>query len=469
MVLDCSGKPVTGERVYFKEVTRRGYIRAEGKASWNQFLISHNFDPDDYVFSTTDSNGVAKAEYILDRSKGTRAGADVIEIAVGKRGQMIEKKHYVVRIAGIGIEIKAEKEEISPRQETELYIYLYREELDGSREPLAGRTILIEKYGLLDGKIVATATDSYGNPVTDENGNAVIRYIAGRKEGVVKVPAVYQGAGYTDAPRDVAFIKVKKEEFVINIRWSEEYSFYSEYHRKRYCGWPLNDVQEGSYQINFEAKIIWDRRSYREESSASVRFTQDTSGTWDARLCAPWWYHDVYEKVGSGEWHKYADIFSELSSGESFRSIVRESKEGDLLLHIDPLRIDMILNGHQTVTGSERWTSIKDGSVVGTRSRSGEQKHDFTGLHYSPAPTRTMSCILTSHPKLYYWPCSYNLPENFPDEYVRLKKLGKNSYGSFHFSYPVKIDREHYFGFYDSEEKLRAQGIKEMHVTVVKR
>ncbi|MBO8179086.1 MAG: hypothetical protein H0Z19_01175 [Archaeoglobus sp.] len=74
---------------------------------------------------------------------------------------------------------------------------------------------MIEKYGLLDGKIVvAGATDSYGNPVTDEIGNAVIRYIAGNKEGIVKIPAVYQGAGYTWAPRDEAFIKVKKEEFV---------------------------------------------------------------------------------------------------------------------------------------------------------------------------------------------------------------------------------------------------------------
>ena len=480
-VLDCSGKPIAGTKIYFREITRRGYVEAEGHASWNQFLITQNFDPDDYVFSTTDSDGIAKAKYKLDSSKGTNAGSDIIEIMVEKRGQTLKSVKYVIRISGVKVEIKPEKETISPRQETDLMISLYKEELNGSREPLPGRTILIEKYGLLDGKIVVTGTaDSYGNPVTDENGNAVIKYIAGKKEGIVKIPAVYQGSGYTNAPRDEAFIRVKKDEFVINIRWDEGYYTYTEWHSKRHCGEPLNEIWDASYSLNFEAKIIWDRKSEREVSTASVRYKEQGSGGWDGRLCWEEYYTcpgDPPDTVQCTNWcedergvhgQRGAYIYSYTRDSESFRRILKEGKSGDLFLKIDPIKIEMALKGQYTITSSGRGVIKKNGDVVDTYPLGKNEKYDYNGIHYSPAPPRFIDCLPGSHPKLPYY-CYYFTPNNFPDDYIRLKKLGKNSYGAFHFVYPVKIDEEGYSMFFDAEWKAKVDGVKEMHVTVVKR
>jgi len=475
-VKDCRGNPVKGARVYFKEITDKGFVKADGE-EWISNLGSH------YVYSVTDSKGIAKAEYVLDQSKGVKKGVDKIDIFTKKRGRSLKHNLAIIKIAGIGIEIKAGKETISLKQETDLFISLYKEELDGDRELLAGRTILIEKYGLLDGKIVVmSVADSYGNPVTNENGNAVIKYIAGKKEGIVKIPAVYQGLGHTNAPTDTAFIKVKKDEFVINIRWSEEYNYYKEYHRKRYCGEPLNRIREGEYSLNFEAKIIWDRKSEREVSSASVRFKEDESGSWNGRLCGEEWYvcpGDSPPRANCANWwedektawyHRNADIYSNLKGKGSFRKILREGKAGELFLRIDPIKIEMTLKGQLTSTGGGTWVTKKNGEVVGSQPMVGDKDYNYNGIHYSPTPSRWINCLPASHPELQsYYYCAYFIPNNFPDDYVRLEKLGKNSYSSFHFTYPVEIDVEGYNAFYSAEYKTKLYGTKEMHVTVVKR
>ncbi|MBO8179087.1 MAG: right-handed parallel beta-helix repeat-containing protein [Archaeoglobus sp.] len=66
-VKDCRGNPVKGARVYFEEVTDRGFVKADGE-EWISSLSSN------YVYSVTDSSGIAKAEYVLDQSKGVKKG-----------------------------------------------------------------------------------------------------------------------------------------------------------------------------------------------------------------------------------------------------------------------------------------------------------------------------------------------------------------------------------------------------------
>ena len=151
---------------------------------------------------------------------------------------------------------------------------------------------------------------------------------------------------------------------------------------------------------------------------------------------------------------------------------MKEGKAGELLIDIDPIKIEMILKGQLETTGSGTWVTKKNGEVVETRPLVGNEIYDFSGVRYFSAPPKLLWCLPDSHPdpevKLYYG-CYYFLPENFPDNCIRLQKLGKNSYSSFHFTYPVKIDLEGYSWFWSAEYRTKLDGVKEMHVTAVKR
>ncbi|MEM2925682.1 MAG: NosD domain-containing protein, partial [Methanocellales archaeon] len=264
-VKDCRGKPLEGAKVYFKEITDRGQVIAEGTAPPGSYYFG-------YVYSTTNSEGIAKAEYKVLQAKGIKAGVDKVDVFIDERGRKEKHNLVIIKIAGIGIEIKAEKEEIAPQQDTTLHISLYKEELTGEKTPLAGRWVLIEKYALLDGKVVPLgAIDAYGNPVTDENGMASIKFIAGKREGIAKIPAVYQGLGHEYAtPRDEAFIKIKKEEFVILIDWRQNFGYSSNWVDSwsgcspgmggEVCGaGGITFNSGGRYSYNFKSQTIWER------------------------------------------------------------------------------------------------------------------------------------------------------------------------------------------------------------------
>jgi parallel beta-helix repeat protein len=479
-VVDCREKPVSGAKVYFKEITDRGYVKAEGKEFSDSYLFTQGWSPGDYVYAITDSNGIAKAEYILDDSKGVKSGVDKISILTKERGGKLKEGLAIIKIAGIGIEIKPQKDEIGPKEETDLYISLYKEELNGERTPLAGKTILIEKYSLLDGKVVATGeTDAYGNPVTDNNGNAVIKFIAGKKEGIAKIPAVYQGLGYDFAPRDEAFIKVKKEEYLISIRWFEMGS-------GRYSiAWPnkCGDNEEtywGDWKLEFNAKIIWNKYNFREESTAKLSYNSNSNTYYYWLTCG-----DVYGRCPNDpekacplygihtEWitryNSKANVHSAIDEKETYRAIVFQDKAGNLLIGIDPIRVGMPLYGakvmHITYTVTETKYEAGEQSVS-SHSESGDHVLEFNGYLVNPAPPRNPACVLGAHPSIRE-PCHYYLPDDFPRERVVLKKIGKNSYQSFHFKYPDTIDECIYSTWYEICTYL--SGVKEFDVTVVKR
>lgn len=351
VVRDCRGKAIEGAKVYFKEVTDRGYVKAEGKGDYG------------YVFSTTDALGVAKAEYFLMQSKGVRAGVDKIEVFAKARGGKRIHRLAMVKIAGIGIEIKPEKDELLPKQQTLLHIFLYKEELGGKRTPLADKMILIEKFALLDGKVFPLGIiDAYNNPITGENGRATIKFVAGKKEGLVKIPAVYQGLGYTEAPRDEAFIEVKEKEFVLFITWTRN-SLYQESGTTSatsncpHLCCPLgeecyNSADSGSsdaeWTMSAHSSIYFTSKTYWKESTGKERITASYA----------YKYQSSYSRTHSGSYtdgcsgnsgisgssHVKVEDTSLSSRVSNERTwLLWETSNGDLVLAIDPIQWPVFL------------------------------------------------------------------------------------------------------------------------------
>ncbi|MEM2990652.1 MAG: hypothetical protein QXQ02_05655, partial [Halobacteria archaeon] len=388
-VKDCRGKPLEGAKVYFKEITSRGQVKAEGTAPPGSYHFG-------YVYSTTNSEGIAKAEYKVLQAKGIKAGVDKVDVFIEERGRKEKHNLVIIKIAGIGIEIKAEKEEIAPQQDTTLHISLYKEELTGEKTPLAGRWVLIEKYALLDGKVVPLgAIDAYGNPVTDENGMASIKFIAGKREGIAKIPAVYQGLGYEHAPSDEAFIKIKKEEFVVLIDWNQNYEYSYNWVDSwsgcspgmggEVCGaGGITFNSGGRYSYNFKSQTIWERTSGSERTSADLIFSRQ----------------DSYSKSWDHEWSRTSPISREQSSGSGGATgnvhlslsstmrnaptaiIIEDKRNGNLLIWINPIQFKMLILGEGSGSRSEFYSSR--GSWVdyqfdctGTSSSSGSS--DTTG------------------------------------------------------------------------------------------
>jgi parallel beta-helix repeat protein len=359
-VKDCRGKPVKGAKVYFKEITDRGQVKAEGKAKPGSPYYG-------YVYSTTNSEGIARAEYVLLLSKGVKAGVDKIDVFTEFRGRNEEHSLAIIKIAGIGLEIKAEKDEIAPQQDTNLHISLYKEEPTGEKTPLAGRGILIEKYALLDGKVVPLgAIDAHGNPVTDENGKAAIKFIAGKKTGIVKIPAVYQGLGYSiHAPRDVAFIKIKKEEFVVLVEWKQNYEYsYNWVDSGSWCGPGMGGEyctagtrtfnSRGGYSYNFKSQTIWERTSGSERTSADLTFKRGDS--YSESWVVEW---SVTSSIGrehssyNGEVNGNVHLSLSSTRNTPTEIIIEDRRSGTLYISINPIRFYMLILGTGSGSGSE--------------------------------------------------------------------------------------------------------------------
>ncbi|MDK2877090.1 MAG: hypothetical protein PWQ22_1500 [Archaeoglobaceae archaeon] len=360
---NCRGEPVKGAKVYFKEITDRGQVKAEGTASPGSPYSG-------YVYSTTDSEGIARAEYQLVSSKGVKAGVDKIEVFTMERGR--EEKHSlaIIKIAGIGIEIKAEKDEIAPRQDTNLHAYLYKEELTGEKIPLSGRPILIEKYALLDGKVVPLgATDSHGNPVTDTNGMAAIKFIAGEKVGIAKIPAVYQAFGYEFAPRDEAFIKIKEEEFVVLIEWKQNFAYTSNWVDSA-SGCSGTEIETcgahtitfnigGSYRYNFKSKTIWERTSGSERTFADLTFNRQYS--WQESWSQDWSLTTPLSRErSSGGGTSSGNVHLSLSSTlrNAPTAIIKEDiRSGNIYISVNPIQLQMSILGEGIGSRGEFYSS----------------------------------------------------------------------------------------------------------------
>ncbi|WFN34631.1 hypothetical protein L1S32_00475 [Methanogenium sp. S4BF] len=266
-VTNCAGKPVPDTRVYFEATTARGQVTGEGKSE----------EPGWYgwQYAVTGPDGTARATYRLVASKGTGAGKDTVTIGTDGRGGMDAAARVDIPITGVMLEARPTKPEIPPEGQTDITVTLFELSPDGDRRPLADRTLNLEKFRLSDGVrvIVAGETDTKGNPVTDANGEVLLKFIAGTKEGTEQMRILFQdvGRGYPDAVDAWVEIRVKKDEYAGTVNWKEsgrmayEYSFQS-----------MHDFIAYDYSFSLTGHTIKEKSTGKEQTDASYTFTDSS-------------------------------------------------------------------------------------------------------------------------------------------------------------------------------------------------
>ncbi len=266
-VTNCAGEPVPGTRVYFEAITSRGQVIGEGKSE----------EPGWYgwQYAVTGPDGEARATYRLVASKGTGAGKDTVTIGTDGRGGKDTAARMDIPITGVMLEARPAKPEIPPEGQTDITVTLFELSPDGDRRPLADRGLYLEKFRLSDGVrvIVAGEMDTKGNPVTDANGEVLLKFIAGPKEGAEQMRILFQdvGRGSPDAVEAWVEIRVKKDEYAGTVNWKEsgqmvyEYSFQS-----------MHDSIAYDYSFSLTGHTIKEKSTGKEQTDASYTFTDSS-------------------------------------------------------------------------------------------------------------------------------------------------------------------------------------------------
>lgn len=263
-VITCASEPVPGTKVYFEAKTARGWVRGEGESE----------DPGWYgwQYAITGADGTARATYRLDAARGTGAGKDTVSIGTEGRGGKDATIRVDIPITGVMLEASPAKPEIPPEGQTDITVTLFELSPDKVRRPLADRTLYLEKFRLSDGVrvIVAGETDRHGNPVTDANGEVLLKFIAGKKECTEQMRILFQdiGVGYADAVKTWVEIRVKKDEYAGTVNWKEsgtmayEYSFQNNHDSIAY-----------DYAFSFTGHTTKEKNTGKERTDASCTFT----------------------------------------------------------------------------------------------------------------------------------------------------------------------------------------------------
>ena len=261
-VRNCRGEAVEGTKVYFKEYTTRGHVQGEKEAE--------NYGLHDYQSSVTDSEGIARAIYRLDVSKGKKAGKDRVQILTEARGQKKVSSEAEIDIAGIYLEGIADLTEMAPGQATEITLSLFELDSQAKRTPLEGKSLYLEKFRMSDDVRVIPMgeTDADGNPLTDSQGKVYVKFIAGKNERLEKLRVLFQdvGTGYEEAIDTWVEINVKKDEYAATVSWEESGEWYH-----YVTGW-YGEELEMDYDFSFNSHSTWDKYSGREKTDASFSY-----------------------------------------------------------------------------------------------------------------------------------------------------------------------------------------------------
>ncbi|RZN44139.1 MAG: hypothetical protein EFT35_00460 [Methanophagales archaeon ANME-1-THS] len=384
-VTNCNGEPVydryRNQRVFFQKTTERGMVRTK-------VVGEYPLELKDYEFDYTIKDGIAHAHYTL--TKGIEAGEDKVTIVTFGRGLKRVTATAIIKINGIGIEVKPEKSELAPRQDTLIHIDLYEEDKEGNRKPLEAKVVHVDKRSLKDSELIPLgATDMLGNPKTDYRGRATLKFIAGKKEGLIKIPVTYQTE--LGEVHDTAVIKIKKEEFVVLIDWRQnfevsgtiEYSASHQYDGRSESHASTHDSQD-SYSYYYTSRTIWERLSRSERTSADLTFNRQYksfssgSGGWsDTGRCGSGSGRSYYSNQHSA----YLSLNSKVSNRKT--TMLGVDRSGNLYIRFP---IGMLIVGQASYSGSgsgggggSSYDSCTDWSYSGSWSSSG---HAFKTVTY---------------------------------------------------------------------------------------
>ncbi len=165
-----------------------------------------------------------KLELIIQRPQGTSAiynlkkgvAPDTIPITIIACG--IDKKavkETKIQIHGLELKVKPEKKEIFPGEKTRITVTLSEVDVDGTKQPVAGKKIHVDMKGLVNGHIQPS-----GDVTADQNGKAVLTYDSGDKDKKVVVKARFQPKDYPDSVKDEGAVVIAHYEGQLQLSYS---------------------------------------------------------------------------------------------------------------------------------------------------------------------------------------------------------------------------------------------------------
>lgn len=316
-VRNCRGDAVEGAKVYFESDPARGRVKGEGETGEGSGMYG-------WQYSVTDANGNAKATFTLDPAKGSGAGKTTVQTKVEGRGGADASATAEIAIVGVMLTAVPAKSEIPPEGETDITVTLFELGENQERRPLEGRSLFVSKLLLSDGArvIVAGPTDSDGNPVTDANGEVLLKFVAGKKEGVERLRILFQdvGTGYGDAIEAWADIVVKEEMFAGSVNWKESGSLNSVF---TFQDW--HDTVDYEYSFVFDADITKEKSTGQETTDASFSYTDDLLLFFSGRMIiedSP--FGNDYAMPFEEKWDVDTSIRGSVSAYPTINKVIRE-------------------------------------------------------------------------------------------------------------------------------------------------
>jgi parallel beta-helix repeat protein len=468
--IDCYGNPAYGNTtrreylVWFPKMTERGEVIGR----------EPNGVPGDerggFRGVNTNSQGYARADYRLttggyeDEFWEYSAGKDRVDLHSARKGRKLEHTSVFVPLIGTRLDLVPRQKEIGVEDETIVDISLINVDENGNETPVAGKPVVIQYDAsiLRGGRItVLGAKDGAGNPITDQDGKAQIKFKAGKEDGLVSIEVLYQPPGMEQYIEDIAEIQVKKDEFVVRIRWYE----CGDYIRR--SGGDKYDVTVSvNYCFQFNARSIWDRTSKRKKTSADLSFSHDASYERLDGHPHPEDYWTWCETLRTGD--ASAQISSHLEEEKANKAAFLIERYNHLFMPLDPLRMILELSGG----GINNWTYQRECTDGSFESAAGTDHYDQTDWTYSPQPMRTADCVLRADFPSYdcwRWP-DVDFPGFGPliGDMVMLERTGEDSYRAYGYDYSLyrydEVPPGRPYEYYPEYELERSFG-----VTVVKR
>jgi hypothetical protein len=442
--VDCRGDPAyneTWKREYllsFPHLTERGEVTAKEPSGVEASVR------DGMIWVNTNPEGYAGAQYRLtagdygDLDYEYSAGKDPVEVYYPKQGKKVEHITVQVPLIGTRLDIVPRKKEIGVEQETILDISLVNLDENGNETPVAGKPVRIQYDAciLRGGRItVLGEKDAAGNPLTDQDGKAQIKFKAGKEDGLVAIEVLYQPPGFVKYIDDIAEIQVKKDEFVVRIRWQECLEYYRRYHMYSISG-DMGEAEWG-YCYQFNVKSIWDRTSKRKTTSADLHYTDQGHGAHHYQLEDCSYYVTAVSST---------DISSSAERQRANKYAFLIEHYDYLFMPIAPLQITMTLKGESFTD----WTEDRY-CRYGNETETGTDVVNYDDLVYYPQPMKMASCVLRTNP---FASCSYWPDDEFAgfapelQEMLMLEKLGESTYSSYHYDYDSDLSGVIFLGSY---------------------
>lgn len=394
-VLNCWEEPVKGARVYFNEMTGRGYVKGSTVTGNEKFGRYYGF-----VYATTDENGIARVEYTLN--KGMQAGQDKVNYQVEGRGRKTVKASTFINISGLAIDVIALNTTLAPYETTTIHVDVYSIDKDANRSPRSGAPILIERHMFRDSQVIPLGSlNEDGIPITDANGRASFRFIAGEKEGIVTVPARYQALGYTESVRNFVDIEVKAEKYLITFKWVESMDLWKQEATYGHdtSGSSISGLEwVGQYKFSMTAKVLWDALSGREETDLTLTFDEDFDyelirhASWCSLTQAQEGEVIAVKTTSTTNLGGFYEITSSLDNKITVKTKLKMDAAGNLYIYLSPIRIDLPLFGsYQSHVDTNYYSYVKtqgqdDFEFSDSSSSSDDYQYSYDGITYRPNP-----------------------------------------------------------------------------------